>query len=101
MPKLYEYRGLIVFFYSDEHEPVHVHGTFQGRESKAEIIIVQGRVVGIRYGRVSGMRPLGGKALRDFKALVEARAGEIVEKWIDYFVRNRSITPQKLARRIR
>lgn len=26
MPKLYEYFGLIVLFYSDEHEPIHVHG---------------------------------------------------------------------------
>ena len=38
MPKLYEYFGLIVMFYANEHEPVHVHGKCQGRESKAEII---------------------------------------------------------------
>jgi hypothetical protein len=27
MPKLYEYMGIIVPFYSNEHEPIHVHGT--------------------------------------------------------------------------
>ena len=26
MPKLYEYFGLIVMFYANEHEPVHVLG---------------------------------------------------------------------------
>ena len=26
MPKLYEYFGLIILFYANEHEPVHVHG---------------------------------------------------------------------------
>lgn len=26
MPKLYEYFGLIIMFYANEHEPVHVHG---------------------------------------------------------------------------
>jgi len=26
MPKLYEYFGLVVLFYSNEHDPVHVHG---------------------------------------------------------------------------
>ena len=31
MPKLYEYLGLDVFFYSNEHQPVHVHGKYQGR----------------------------------------------------------------------
>jgi hypothetical protein len=38
MPKLYEYFGLVVYFYANEHEPIHVHGEYQGRESKAEII---------------------------------------------------------------
>jgi len=38
MPKLYEYFGLIFLFYSNEHEPIHVHGKFQDTESKAEIV---------------------------------------------------------------
>ncbi|WP_205940984.1 DUF4160 domain-containing protein [Pedobacter yonginense] len=42
MPKLYEYLGLIILFYSNEHEPIHVHGKYQGMESKAEIIFVNG-----------------------------------------------------------
>lgn len=49
MPKLYEYFGLIVFFYANEHEPVHVHGQYQGRETKAEIIILDGKIVGFRF----------------------------------------------------
>jgi len=44
MPKLYEYFGLIIMFYANEHEPVHVHGKFQGRESRAEIIVLNGVV---------------------------------------------------------
>jgi hypothetical protein len=35
MPKLYEYFGLIIIFYANEHEPVHVHGKCQGRECRA------------------------------------------------------------------
>ena len=49
MPKLYEYFGLVVLFYSNEHEPIHVHGKYKGRESKAEIILVNGAVASIRY----------------------------------------------------
>lgn len=48
MPKLYEYFGLIIMFYANEHEPVPVHGKCQGRENKAEIILVDGEVVEIR-----------------------------------------------------
>jgi len=35
MPKLFEYFGLIVMSYANEHEPVHVHGKFQGCELRA------------------------------------------------------------------
>lgn len=41
MPKLYEYFGLIVMFYANEHEPVHVHGKFQGCESRADDIVAK------------------------------------------------------------
>ncbi|EIY8044138.1 DUF4160 domain-containing protein [Vibrio vulnificus] len=42
MPKIYEYLGIILFFYSNEHEPIHIHGKFQGKESKAEIHLKNG-----------------------------------------------------------
>lgn len=29
MPKLFEYFGLIILFYSNEHDPIHVHGKYQ------------------------------------------------------------------------
>ena len=28
MPKIYEYLGILIYFYSNEHEPVHVHGRY-------------------------------------------------------------------------
>jgi hypothetical protein len=28
MPKLYDYFGLVFLFYSQEHEPIHVHGKY-------------------------------------------------------------------------
>lgn len=47
MPKLYEYFGLIVFFYSNEHEPIHVHGKYQNTEGKAGLLIDNGKIVDI------------------------------------------------------
>jgi len=38
LPKIFEYLGIILFFWSNEHEPIHVHGEYQGHQSKAEII---------------------------------------------------------------
>ncbi|MEK6782766.1 MAG: DUF4160 domain-containing protein [Bacteroidota bacterium] len=51
MPKLYEYFGLIILFYSNEHEPIHVHGKYQEMESKAEIIFENGKFKKVRIAK--------------------------------------------------
>lgn len=101
MPKLYEYFGLIVMFYSNEHEPVHVHGKFQGRESRAEIILINGAVTAIHYENVAGRAPLDLNEMRFFQELVSVKADEIVSKWIDFFVLHKSITPERISRRLK
>ena len=101
MPKLYEYFGIIVLFYSNEHEPIHVHGRCQGRESKAELIIENGRVVEILYRSVKGRKPLSKSEMKNFQTLTEHYVDEIVQKWVDYFVLHRPIVPQKITQRIK
>ena len=100
MPKLYEYFGLIILFYSNEHEPIHVHGKYQGYETKTEFIIVEGKIVEIRYSSVRGKKPLKRKQLQDFQAVVENHAEEIVQKWVDYFVLHRQISPETITQRL-
>ena len=101
MPKLYEYFGLIVMFYANEHEPVHVHGKFQGRESRAEIVLVNGVVTEIRYSGVLGRLSLEPNELRFFQEIISAKANEIVSKWIDFFVLHKSVKPERITRRLK
>src|SRR5438477_10638303 len=100
MPKLYGYVGIIELFYSNEHETVDVHGKRQGRESKAEFVIENGKVVRIIYSSVPGRRPLAPADLKHFQTLVEHYAEEIIQKWIDYFVLHKPIEPQKITQRL-
>lgn len=101
MPKLYEYLGIVIFFYSNEHEPVHVHGRYQGKESKAEIVTEEGEIIDVQISEVPGKRPLETAQLKDFKSFVKHFADNIVQKWIDYFVFNRRISPEVITRRIK
>lgn len=101
MPKLYDYFGLTIMFYSNEHEPVHVHGKAQGRETRAEILVVNGKVTEINYAPVAGRLPLDQAELRYFQEVVSVKAEEIVSKWIDYFVLHKSITPEQITRRLK
>ena len=101
MPKLYEYFGLIIMFYANEHEPVHVHGKCQGREYRAEIIVLDGRIAEIRYVPQNGRMPLNENEFRYFEELVSIKAEEIVQKWIDFFVLHKSIRPENITRRLK
>jgi len=101
MPKLYEYFDPRIYFCANEHNPVHVNGFYQGRESKAELVIENGVVVGIRILPVSGMGPLMGRALADFKLLISRKAGDIVARWIEFFVHHRQIETEVITRKLK
>lgn len=38
MPKLFEYLGLILRFYSSEHEPIHVHAFYKEYQLKLNLL---------------------------------------------------------------
>lgn len=88
-------------FYANEHEPVHVHGKCRGRESKAEIIILDGIATEIRYSEVTGRAPLDFREMQYFKEIVSARADDIVRKWIDFFVLNKSVKSERITGRLK
>ena len=98
LPKLYEYLGIVVLFYSNEHTPIHVHGNYQGSECRAEIIVVDGRIVKIIFKRVKGRKQLPVSKLSAFKKLVNKYSEDIVKKWVDYFVYNKPIKPKRITK---
>ena len=100
MPKLYEYFGLIILFYSNEHEPIHVHCKYQGKENKAEIIFEDGKFVEVTISGVKGKEPLDLKNLKKFKKLVEIYRDDIVRKWVDFFVYNKAIDSEKITKKL-
>jgi pyruvate-formate lyase-activating enzyme len=101
MPSIFEYLGILIFFYSNEHEPIHVHGKYDGFESKAEFYIVDGKVIEIKIMPIKGYRPLTGSKLKDFEDFLEAYSEKVVQKWIDYFVYHKDIEFEKINTRIK
>jgi hypothetical protein len=100
MPKIYTYFGIVILFYSNEHEPVHVHGKYQDCESKAEFIIDNGEIKEINIKSVKGKKPLSGAILKDFEHFVSLYADNIVQKWIDYFVLHKPIVCENIERKL-
>jgi len=101
MPKLYEYFGLVVFFYTNEHEPIHVHGEFQGGSARAAVYLKNGKVVRIAFANPVGKRPLPANKMKDFRALVNAKADDIVRRWVEYFVFKKHNKPEIITRKLK
>ena len=101
MPKIFEYLGILIFFYSNEHEPILVHAKKGEYESKAEFYIVDGEISEIKITNISGLRPLKGKDLKDFEVFLEKYADKIVEKWINYFVYHKDVEFEKITKRLK
>jgi hypothetical protein len=72
MPKVYEYLGLVFFFYANEHLPIHVHVSLAEFESKIELTYENG-------------------------TLNEG----IVEKWTNFIVKNKKVKWEVITKKIK
>ncbi len=63
MPKIFEYFGFIFLFYSNEHEPIHVHVMKDGHEAIFEIILENGELVEIHKRNSNKIPPLSERIL--------------------------------------
>lgn len=101
MPKIYEYLGLIFFFYSDEHLPIHVHVSFAEYESKLELEFENGKLKEIRSKNVRGRLPLSSKELQKATKFIKKYYQGIVEKWTTFFVKNKKVRCEIITTKIK
>jgi hypothetical protein len=101
MPILYRYLGIEILFFSNDHLPVHVHGIYQDAECKAEIYMMNGEVQRIEFLQIKGAKELPGQQQQDFEDLVRAKAPEIVNSWIEFFVLQKKVSATTITRKIK
>ncbi len=74
-PLLDTYKGISISFYSNEHDPIHIHGYYQGRTRgmKAEIHIKEGKVQKIIFKNIT-KKPLPARQKETLKiTLIKTR----------------------------
>lgn len=100
MPKIYEYLGLVFFFYANEHLPIHVHISLERLESKIEIEYENGKLKGLNIRKVQGRRPLSEKDLKIAIKFIKRYHEGIVDKWTTFFVKNKKVTCEIITEKI-
>ena len=86
MPKIFEYFGFVFFFYSNEHEPIHVHVIHGDCQSVFELILENGLLKGIRHRSVKGYADLHVKDMAVAEHFIKVYSSQIIQKWVDFFV---------------
>ena len=90
--KIYEYLGLIFFFYANEHLPIHVHVSLAEFESKFELEYVNGKLSNIRVEKVKGRLSLPSYEESEAVKFIKKYHEGIVEKWTKFFIQNKKVS---------
>lgn len=100
MPKIYEYFGFIFYFYSNEHEPIHVHVIHGDKESIFDLIIQNGELSKINVRRKKGAEMLSEKDRNIAETFIFQYHKEIIDKWIAFFVLKQNIKCNVITKKI-
>ena len=77
MPEIFRFFGFSFFFYSKEHEPLHIHVAGNGGMAKFEWN-------GMEFV-LSEKQGIKANDFRKIKAVIDENADIIIKRWNDYF----------------
>jgi len=100
MPKIYEYLGIIFFFYANEHEPIHIHARLGEFESKIEFEYENGNVKKIIFKKVIGKKEIPQEKRKNIRKFILKYHHNIVEKWMEFFVMKKKPSNQKITKKL-
>jgi hypothetical protein len=100
MPKIFEYFGFIFLFYSNEHDPIHVHVIKNGCEVVFELLIQEGKLVELNVRHSNKMPPLEEKDIAIVEPFVRKYYKNIVEKWVNFFVYKKRVRVTKITKKV-
>ena len=101
MPKIYEYFGFIFFFFSNEHEPIHVHVMKNGYQTVFELILMDGELQEIRTRAEAGYPTLSEKDTATAEEFIRAYYKNIVEKWMNFFVLKKRVRCTQITKKVK
>jgi len=98
MPILYRHYGIVIRFYSDEHDPVHVHAMYQDAVVKVVLHTEKSVVVRIEYIPTQGEFPKA--EMKRLKRFIDVFKQKIVMRWVEYFVMKERIKAITINRKL-
>ena len=99
MPVIYEYLGIVISFWSNEHQPIHVHATYGDAIVKVSFYVDNGKITTIRYKEEKGS--FNKAKLRLLKDFIGVYKYAILYAWEQKFVENVQIKKVVITKKIK
>ena len=100
MPKIFEYFGFIFYFFSNEHEPIHVHVLHGDKESIFDLIMMDGNLADIHVREKKGADSLPEKDKRTAEEFIRKYHKNIIQKWVKFFVLKQSVRSTRINKKL-
>lgn len=94
MPKIYTYKGISLWFWSNEHDPIHIHARCGGATVVVKLFIREGKVYRVTYTPENGK--FDADKMKALKKLVSVTKQNICYRWVEYFIYHNHVSPEKL-----
>ena len=100
-PKIIEYLGIVISFYSDEHEPIHVHANYNDYKMKVELFTKEGKISKVKYSPIKGKEEFPPAQLKELKKVINEYKEKIIQDWIDFHIMKKTkIKTIKITKRL-
>ncbi|WP_370722632.1 DUF4160 domain-containing protein [Fibrella aquatica] len=99
MPKIYEYLGYVLFIYTDDHMPIHVHVQYAEYESKVELHF-EDEVLTLKVRKIRGVKLLPASNQKEINRFIENYAQGIVDKWVKIHVLKTKVKNEKITKKL-
>ena len=100
MPKIFEYFGFIFYFFSNEHEPIHVHVLHGDKESIFDLIMMNGSLAEIHVREKKGADPLPEKDKRTAEEFIRKYHKNIIQKRVKYVELKKSVRSTRINKKL-
>ena len=98
MPKLYEYLGIAIMFYSNEHRPIHIHAVYNENVIKVSFFIENEKIKNITYEETHGK--FSNSKMKDLKKFIDAYKEKLIQAWIDFFILNKDSSFERITKKL-
>ena len=77
---------LIISFFSNDHETIHVHTFYEKTQINIKYIIISSIITQVNYIAVVGYNTIPKAKMKDLESLMQAKKYDIEQLWFKFYV---------------